>query len=319
MNTPQTPHGDGFVHPALFYRGAEEYLAGTVPFVREGLASGQPVAVAVPGPNLDLLRDALGGDAERVRMLDMTRVGRNPGRIIPGVLRTFADAHPGGRVRIIGEPIWPGRSATEYPACVQHEALINLAFEGREVTILCPYDADRLDPRVLADAAATHPLLVDADGERDSTECAPEKVVADHNVPLPEPSGTPVAVLALDGVTLERARTLAAGHARRAGLTGTRVEDVELAVNELVANTFVHGGGSGELRVWTEPDPDAGPGHLVCEVSDGGHITDPLAGRRPARPDVPGGRGLLLINHLADLVRVHTGPGGTTIRAYFRC
>ncbi|MER6691577.1 MEDS domain-containing protein, partial [Streptomyces minutiscleroticus] len=40
-----------FLHPALFYAGEREYLAGTVPFVREGLAAGEPVAVAVPGAN----------------------------------------------------------------------------------------------------------------------------------------------------------------------------------------------------------------------------------------------------------------------------
>lgn len=49
-----------FVHPALFYRGDDEYLAGTVPFVRAGREAGEPVAVAVPPARLALLRDALG-------------------------------------------------------------------------------------------------------------------------------------------------------------------------------------------------------------------------------------------------------------------
>ena len=43
-----------FIHPALLYGDAEEYLAGTVPFIRDGLAAGEPVAVAVPGPNLQI-------------------------------------------------------------------------------------------------------------------------------------------------------------------------------------------------------------------------------------------------------------------------
>ena len=29
----------------------------------------------------------------------------------------------------------------EYPACAQHEALINHAFDGLDVAIVCPYDA----------------------------------------------------------------------------------------------------------------------------------------------------------------------------------
>jgi hypothetical protein len=69
-----------FVHPALLYRDSDEYLAATVPFIRDGLAAGEPVAVAVPDPNLALLRDALGADAERILFRDMTVAGRNPGR-----------------------------------------------------------------------------------------------------------------------------------------------------------------------------------------------------------------------------------------------
>ncbi|GAA2639700.1 anti-sigma factor RsbA family regulatory protein [Actinomadura fulvescens] len=299
-----------FHHPALFYRGSAEYLAGTVSFLREGLDAGEPVAAAVPEPNLGLLRAGLGASAGRVRLLDMGRAGRNPGRIIPGVLRAFADAHPGRRVRIIGEPIWADRSDLEYPACLQHEALINLAFAGRAVTILCPYDADALRPKVLADAAATHPMLADVHGERASDRYAAAEVIEGCNVPLPEPD-VPAAVLAYDNTSLAKARVLAVEQAERAGLRHDRVLDVELAVNELTGNTLRHGGGRGTLRVWAE-----GP-HLVCEVHDGGHIDDPLAGRRPVAPTVTGSRGLLLVNQLADLTRMHTRPDGTTIRIYF--
>jgi hypothetical protein len=82
----------------------------------------------------------------------MTVAGRNPGRIIPTVLLAFANAHPGRRVRLIGEPIWAGRSPVEYPACAQHEALINAAFTGRPATILCPYNTELLDPVWIEDA-----------------------------------------------------------------------------------------------------------------------------------------------------------------------
>ncbi|WP_231515492.1 anti-sigma factor RsbA family regulatory protein [Herbidospora cretacea] len=310
----QTGDEERFWHPALFYRGESEYLAGTVPFVADGIRAGQPVAVSVPGPRLRLLRGALaeelGEQAGQVVLLDMTQEGRNPGRIIPGVLRAFADRHPQGRVRIIGEPIWADRDATEYPACAQHEALINLAFAGREVSILCPYDVEGLQARVLEDALRTHPVVLDADGERHSDSYAPQSVVADYNLPLPDPQ-QPAAVLEFDAATLGRARPLAAQQAILAGLDEERALDLELAVAEITANSIVHGGGTGRLRMWHE---DA---HVVFDVSDNGHITDPLVGRQPVAPHVPGGRGMLLLNQLADLVRVHTGPSGTTVRAYF--
>lgn len=68
------------------------------------------------------------------------------------MLRAAVDARPGRRVRVIGEPIRPGRSDVEYPACVQHEVLINMTFADCAATILCPYDVVGLDPAVVADA-----------------------------------------------------------------------------------------------------------------------------------------------------------------------
>jgi anti-sigma regulatory factor (Ser/Thr protein kinase) len=297
-----------FVHPALFYRGPEQYTAGTVPFLAEGLAAGEAVAVAVPGPHLERIRAGLGAGAAEVQFLDMTRVGRNPGRIIPGVLRAFADAHPTRRVRIVGEPIWAGRSAVEYPACVQHEALINAAFQGREVTILCPYDADALKPEVLADARATHPVVIDTGVEQASDAYDPDRVVARYNQPLAHPPGA--ASLSFDADALPEARSFAVREAGRLGLAEDRRQDLMLAVAELTTNSVVHGGGTGTLRVWAD-------GHrIVCEVHDRVRLTDPLAGRRPPARDQLGGRGLMLVHYVTDLVRLHTAPDGTTVRFY---
>ncbi|NDU73676.1 sensor histidine kinase [Actinomadura sp. DSM 109109] len=304
---------DAFDHPALFYRGDAEYLDGTVPFIRAGLEAGEPVAVAVPGARTALLRGAVGAGAGEVTWIDMAKAGRNPGRIIPGVLRHFADRHSGSRVRIIGEPVWPGRSAAEYPACAQHEALINLAFAGREVTILCPYDTVRLDPVAITDALATHPVVIDRNGARPSRDYAPHQVIDDYNLPLPEPGEAAGAVaLDFDIGALPLVREFACRQGTRLGLGDRAAGDLELAVNELAANSCLHGGGAGTVRIWAED------GHIVCEVADSGTIRDPLAGRRPADMSPNGGRGILMVNHLADLVRVHTGPEGTTVRLYMR-
>ncbi|MFC4060912.1 anti-sigma factor RsbA family regulatory protein [Planomonospora corallina] len=310
--TPPAPAGP-FDHPALFYRDAAEYVAGTVPFVREGLASGEPVAVAVPGGNLGLIRDALGDAAGEVRMIDMSEVGRNPGRIIPAVLRAFADLHPDRRVRIIGEPIWPGRSATEYVACVQHEALINLAFAGRDVAILCPYDTRGLPADAVADARMTHPVVIDGAGRHDSADYAPEHILSECNRPLPVPADA-AALSYGEGFCddpLGRVRAFAVAHAARIGLSGDRLEDLRLIASELAANSLDYGGGSGTVRLWREED------RAVLDVSDAGHIADPLAGRRPTPIHQLGSRGLLVTQLLGDLVRIHTGQGGTTVRVYF--
>jgi anti-sigma regulatory factor (Ser/Thr protein kinase) len=301
-----------FDHPALLYCDAEEYVAGTVPFVTAGLAAGDPVMVAVPGRNLDLIRRGLGPAADRVWLHDMTVAGRNPGRILPGLLLAFAAAHAGRRVRIIGEPIWPGRTHVEYPACVQHEALINAAFSGRDAAILCPYDVAGLDPRVVEDAHRTHPVIADAGGQWQSPAYAdPVAVAADFNRPLPDPPERAETIV-VDLLDLAAVRRFVTDRAGAAGLPPDRVMDLAIAVNELAANTVEHGGGGGALAIWREN------GHLVCQIRDAGHIGDPLAGRVPPPSAQDRGRGLVLVNQVCDLVRIHTRPGGTTIRLHMR-
>jgi len=147
-------------HDALFYGTADEYVSGVLGFVREGLERSEPVLVAVPGWNLDVLREAMTPDEmPRVRLRDMTVAGRNPGRIIGTVLTAFVREHPDRRVRIVGEPIWAGRTDEEYPACAEHEALINVAVGDMPAYIQCPYDTTALPASVLTDATRTHPTL----------------------------------------------------------------------------------------------------------------------------------------------------------------
>jgi anti-sigma regulatory factor (Ser/Thr protein kinase) len=301
-----------FQHEALIYGTPDELIAGAVPFVRAGLGADEPVLVAVPPASMEPIRSALGISAARVRFVDMAEEGRNPGRIIPGVLYSFVSEYAPKRVRIIGEPIWADRSAAEYPACVQHEALINLAFADYDAVILCPYDARRLTGAALADAERTHPVITTCDGRRVSAAyAAPHSVVAVFNRPLADPA-IPPATLIFDTDDLPAVRRFVAEHAGRVGLVANRIADLEVAVNELATNAVIHGGGPGILRVWQER------GSVVCEVSDPGHLTDPLAGRIPPGPDSEHGRGLLLVNYLSDLVRMHTDATSTTVRLYMR-
>jgi anti-sigma regulatory factor (Ser/Thr protein kinase) len=304
--------GGPFVHEALFYRSGGEFLAATVPFVRAGLAAGEPVLVAVPPTGGARLRKALGADAERVRFEDITTAGRNPGRLIPWVYLPFLAENPGARVRMIGEPVWPGRTAMEYPPCVQHEAVINMVFAGWPISILCPYQAMALGTRAVADAACTHPVVVDGDGRTvvSGGYSPPEQVAARFNQPLPPPPAHAVP-LAFDGSTLAEVRAATAGEVLRAGLPAADADDLVLAVGEVAANAVRHGGGSGTLWLWHEAEV------IAAQIRDGGHVSDPLAGRLPPPPASPGGHGLLVVNLLCDLVRRYTGESGTTTLLHY--
>lgn len=302
-----------FDHPALFYCGTAEYLAGTTQFVRAALRDGDAVLVAVPGANLALLRHALADVADRITFADMAVAGRNPGRIIPGVLLAFAGAHSDRRVSIIGEPVWPGRTDLEYPACAAHEALINAVFAERDAAILCPYDAAGLNPPVLADAWRTHPVVL-ADGAARMSDRYTDPLItaAGFNTALPPvPPDAPVLTYH-DEPALAAVRRFVQRHAAAAGLSGDPLDDLVLAANELTANTLEHTDGGGSVTIWAEPDL------VVCQVHDRGHLADPLAGRIPPAPGAEGGRGLLLAHQLCDLVRIRTADDGTTIRLHMR-
>ena len=302
-----------FRHIALFYRSPREYLDYLVPFVTDSVAAGHPVLVAVPEPNLSQLRDALpAAPARAVTLSDMSRVGRNPGHILGGVLGTFAAEHAPGPVRMVGELVWDGRSDLEYPACVQHEALTNQAFSGRDVTVLCPYDATHLDSDILVDAEVTHPRLgFSGQPERTSPGFAPEAAWARYNEPLPS-SPTAASYTLHRLADLAGARAFSARYARWFGFSPDDIADLQLIVNELASNSLQHGRGPCAVLLW-----EAG-GQLVCQVRDSGLLADPMAGRRPIIRDADQGCGLFVVNATADLVRIHTASTGTTVQAHLR-
>jgi hypothetical protein len=290
-----------FAHEALFYRGEDEFLAGTARFVADGVSRGEPVLVAVPEARVVLLRERLGDQADQVHFIDMTEAGRNPGRIIPGVLMAFSASAPQSRVRMVGEPVWPGRSELEYPACVQHEALINTAFEGREGTLLCTYDAASLPDHVLEDAKRTHPVVIDGTKRFASEWYTDPAVLADiYNVPLPPPPSSAEQHNFSVG-TLAHMRKVVTAYAN--WLRREQVDDLVLAVNELATNSILHASGRGVLRMWREGDT------AVCEVSDSGK------GFPPSFTGLSG-FGIVMVNLLCDLVRTHTSHSGTTVRVY---
>ncbi len=304
----QKTEGRPLEHFALFYGDARQYLAGACDFLVRGDAADEGLMVAIPGAKIDPLRDALGATAERVRFVDMNELGRNPGRIIPEV-RDWVDRQEGRRCRFIGEPIWPQRSEAEVTEATRHEALINLAFAESAASILCPYDASALDPRVLADAERTHPCLIWGSEHRLSDRYAdPLEVWLDPAWSPPDPEQT-MASLALGG-NLGKARRLTEACGRAAGLSTAEAEDLVVAVDEAATNALRHGAPPAELRIWREP------AEIVCEITDHGRLEDPLAGRRRPAPDWPSGRGLWLINQLCDLVELRPLRGGTAIRLH---
>jgi anti-sigma regulatory factor (Ser/Thr protein kinase) len=297
----------GFQHEALIYDGAAEYLAGTVPFLQAGLERGQRILVAVGPEQKDLLQRELGRDGERIRFVDMREVGRNPASIIP-LWRDFVDENEGASVRGIGEPVWAARSEAALEECQRHEQLINVAFErGPAWELLCPYDAASIGDDVLTKAAVSHPCL-QREGRREPSAAFEDDF--DCFAGGLEPPAGAAERFDFGIAELGEVRRRVAAAAERAGMDETEVADLVTATSELAANSVMHGGGDGTLRLWQTGE------RLLAEVEDRGLIEDPLVGR--IRPDVnqEGGRGLWLANQLCDLVQIRSGARGTTVRLH---
>jgi anti-sigma regulatory factor (Ser/Thr protein kinase) len=318
MTVTATKHdhwADAFQHEALFYAGIDDFLAGTVPFLREGLEGDEPMLVAVPLPRLRALRAELDGHDGRVAFLDMAQIGRNPAHIIPAWAE-FLRRNGGGKVPVrgIGEPIWAGRSADELVECQRHEALLNVAFaDSGAWRLLCPYDTIGLPSDVIEEAERSHPWVSKPDGMRDSSSHCLDLAVmaAPFDAPLRSaPLGAEMLPFGLTDTAA--ARNLVTAFARASGLPKARTDDLVLAAHELVSNSVRHGGGVGTIRVWHD-------GHaVICEVTDGGRIGHPLAGRQLPDDDSLGGRGLWMANQLCDLVQIRTFEDGTVVRLHMR-
>ncbi|UQU65927.1 ATP-binding protein [Couchioplanes caeruleus] len=102
-------------------------------------------------------------------------------------------------------------------------------------------------------------------------------------------------------------RHAVAARAGAAGLTGDRLDDFVVAVNELLTNAVRHGGGTGHLTLWCEACA------VTCEVVDSGAGVGQLREEKPA-PDEPGGWGLYLVRELTDTFAIKSGPEGTAVR-----
>ena len=298
-----------FEHEAMFYRGDADFLAGLLPFVTEGLERDEAVVVAEPRPRLELLRDALGGDAAAVDFHDMAEIGVNPARII-GMWTEVLDRHTraGRRLRGVGEPAYVGRRTAELAECRLHELLLNHAFDGGPGwRLLCPYDEEHLPRAVTRAALHTHPVRSTSHTRLPSEAYTAGGHVAAFGEGLPETGDAVLrGVYGADDIPATR-RTVAAW-ARSCGLLEEQVQVLELAASELATNSVRHGGGTGTVSMWLDSSA------AVVQFTDAGVLADPLVGRLPPPIDQPGGRGLYLVNQLCDLVQVRSSDLGTTVR-----
>ena len=146
-------------HRVLPYGSDEEFLAGAVPFLSEGVARSQSVLAVTTQAQIRLLRDSLDDPSGHVEFADSVDWYRSPGAALSSYSAFVKQKFDAGAtwIRIVGEPVWAGRSAAETHAWTRYESMINLAFASSPATIVCPYDVRAVPTDVVADAHRTHP------------------------------------------------------------------------------------------------------------------------------------------------------------------
>lgn len=322
-----------FTHQLLPYSGTQEFLDRAVPFVAEGAAAGDVVVAVAAEPRLQLLYDALeptSGTGARtdirtgtVQYIEATDWYRHPARTFAHCLhRAEEGRRRGRRLRLLGEPVWAGRSGYETREWQRAEALVNIAFGRTRAAIMCAYDTAALPGGIVESARRTHPEY--AGGDRPRTNPGyrdPWSYSVRFDRPaLPPPPGDARA-LPIDAPDLFWLRAYVSEYARRFDIPGTELHRLLVAMTEVVTNALRHGAPPITLRLWTEPGEttdDTGPpphAELVCEVTDTGGWRPPAGhGFLPPDPAEQARLGLWAVRMLCSAVQIRADGRGTTVR-----
>ncbi|WP_149259461.1 sensor histidine kinase [Actinomadura sp. K4S16] len=301
-------------HKAFMYRGTDEFLSVTVPYLESGLERGQVVIAVAREPNLTALRDSLGARGDTVAFLDSATFYQHPVR----TLRDYQSIVKGSAPRTVcalAEPLWTGWDERQTLEWVRYESLINVVFGDSGARALCPYDAGELPQRVLDEARRTHPLLLAPghDGQNaDYVDPVEFGSGCDGRFRSDRPADT--EYLPIDGDDLHALRVFVGERARRHGLAKQQAQNLVTAVNEVAANALQHGTPPIGLWVWQDG------ADLVCEVGDNGFWSpgpDSLTGFVPPDSALQRGFGLWTVRLLVDLMELRAGWDGTFVR--LRC
>ncbi|MEV4256307.1 MEDS domain-containing protein, partial [Spirillospora sp. NPDC049652] len=228
------PSRDRLRHRAFFYSSDAEFRDAATAYLAEGAAAGDVLVVILPGPRRRLLAGGALGGAE-IEFLDAADWYGGPTRTLAAFHeRGRTDWWRRGRLRVLAEPPWDGRSPLELVEWQRHEALLNVVFDATSTILTCAYDIRSVPGEVLSDAARTHPVFADAAGEWGNPSYAdPADFYAECNR---SPLGPPPLAAAHRGFTtgqLPDVRDFLSGQAERFGLPQARRLPFLLAANEV--------------------------------------------------------------------------------------
>ncbi len=163
-------HGD---HVCGFYYSSDERDAMLLPYLREGLQSGNKCVAVVDSLLPDDLADRIDGAREAIEsgqleLFDSDQTYLQTGSFDPDLTIAFweeraqqlVDEGQFDFVRLLGELSWIDRTGTPREAIVRYESWADNFVSRYPMTILCLYDLRRMGSSVMMDLLRTHPRLL---------------------------------------------------------------------------------------------------------------------------------------------------------------
>jgi transcriptional regulator with XRE-family HTH domain len=149
-------------HSVFPYRTDDQFRTTMGSFLADGVERSEATLAVTTGPNIELLREHLGNAARSVEFLDASGFYSTPIAALEAYSAFFEAALERGApwVRVVGEPVWAGRSDAEVRVWTRYESLFNLVFAASPLTVVCPYDEKSVAPEIVRDAHLTHPNTV---------------------------------------------------------------------------------------------------------------------------------------------------------------
>ena len=302
----------GYRHGLLVHDSDEELEHGVRAFVARGLAAGADVLVHSSEERVRQLRAALDPHPRLDFGLD-EELYREPTRTLFAYQRSLAEraAEPGSRKLWVTGSVPLGRDLAEQTAWHRYECAVDAALGAYPFVALCTYDTRTRPDFVIAAALATHHSVnVHRADRRNPSYVAPASFLATPLAAPPEaPRRTPAAETVVhDGRDLCTARNLVGNVAQRHSAVSRRtIEQLRVAVSEVVTNGLVHGRPPVRVSMWAEI------GGLTCLVEDAGRGgLDPMTGFR--HPGDARFLGLWAARQLVDeLVIGRSAAGGCSV------
>src|SRR3954451_20547277 len=217
-------------HNAFVYESDEEYVDGSVAFLREGLEAGEACAVGHTRDGISRMREALGDDADGVAFFDVSAVYTRPAHAVAQYYGTFLTLlREAPSVRAVAEGQF-GFAPSDVREWTAYESITNVAYSHLPVWVVCTYDARRFTDAQLEAMWETHSDVLAHEWHTSDDYEDPRELVS-RLTPAPEPLPGLRSVSA--GSDVESFRESLAGELSRENLPAGTALNVLLAGTEL--------------------------------------------------------------------------------------